>query len=163
MPDDQDDGPEITTLPDDPYRGRGGGGPNALLAPQDPLAEEGRRLLRLARMLGRRLSYALGHRQLGPMSSKCPHCGQAPPAQMPEEATVKTFAEYGKIVGMLLKEQRERVSLIYKYRLKPTMSDEEIQAKVRAIFEDVLDQLPDDELAAALERRRRARAREAAP
>lgn len=152
---------EISELPDDPtafHAQRPVSSDGRRLRPRDPIAREGARLVELCAKLGRRLSYALSVRWLGPERVACPTCTGMTPGRLPDEHTVATFKEYAAATTKLLGEQRERVSLIYRYKIRPDLTEGELKEKVRAIFIDVLDTMDDDELAEALERRRVVRA-----
>jgi hypothetical protein len=121
--------------------------------PKEPHAREGARLLAVSRRLGAWLYANLRQRDT------CDACGRGPVGELPDAEMVKTFADYGKIVLGLMREQRERVALMLKYKLKRDMSEAEIQAKIREIVALEVETMADDELEAALTRRRAAKER----
>lgn len=124
-----------------------------LTTPKEPHAKESARLLMISRRIGMRLAYALR-----PGKKACAACGMVPLIDMPDAQALEAYKEYGRIVLGLLKEQRERVALMLKYKLRPDMSEKQIHAKIREIVLIEVETMPDDDLAEALERRRAARA-----
>lgn len=150
---------EISELPNEELPGQPRTSRNARTT-----AQEGARLLSIARKLGNRLKHATAVRWLGPeyTPAQCEACGGACghelPGKLPDDAARQWFAEYWRCVAALLKEERERIGLIYKYKLQPKMGEAEMRAKIAEIVRAEIEVMEDSELEQLLQHRREMRA-----
>lgn len=153
---DDDATPEVVDLPETrlplalaPARAAG-------KRPIDPVAREMSRALEIVAKLGRRLNRWFGKRTLGEEKAECPTC-KGPASRLPTVDEALVLREYSAAVQRLAAEQRHRLELVHKYKLKPVMTHAELTAKLRMIIRAEVVAMSDDQLTSLLEERLRAR------
>lgn len=162
---DDDATPEVVELPSEPLAYRraplmpGELTPAAKRTPTDPIAAEVGRAITIAARVGRRLAYWFAKRTLkdseGKPISECPTC-KGPVARPPNMEESIALREYSAMVHRLAAEQRHRVELVHKYKLKPMLSASELRTKVKLIVKAELLTMSEDEIKFLLEERYRA-------
>lgn len=123
-----------------------------------PLDREAQRLMDLTRRLGYRLRNWMD-RTATEWADRYPQSGKGE-GPLPDEDWQRLYAEYGRNVIALLREQRARQALHEKAGV-PQLTDAEYEAELKEVARDAVRTLPADELQLLLDEREEVAVRQA--